>query len=81
MKSLVLSHQASNGLSENFLSFRERDDLFEQLHSSLESFSYTNIAKTEQIALKIDALKIVLDIEIHPTIILILQVHVLDEWC
>jgi hypothetical protein len=79
MKSLVSSHQADNRLSENFLSFRERDKLFEQLHASLEFISRTSGKTFQQLPIKIDSLQIVLDLEIDSTTILIREVHGFDE--
>jgi hypothetical protein len=81
MKSLVFSELAEKRLSENHLSFREQDDLWEHLHPSLEFFSRISIAQKVRIPVKIDILKIEVELEIRPTSIFIAQVHLLGESC
>ena len=81
MKSLVLSGQAANRLSENFLGFRDQDELFEHLHSSLEIISRISDENPQQLSLKIDSLQIVLKIEIYPTMMVIEEVYILNSQC
>ncbi len=79
MKSLISSIQADYRLSEICLSFQERDQLFEQVYASFEYIFRTSSEKFQQIPLKIDALQIVLDLEIDSTTILISKVRIFNE--
>jgi hypothetical protein len=81
MKSLIFSHQAEAKLSESLLSFQERDALIEQLHLQFEFISRTVCQKHNQFPLKIDSLSLVLDMEVCPEAIVIVQIQVLDECC
>jgi hypothetical protein len=81
MKTIVFSLDAESGLSECQLGFRERDELFEQLHSSIEFISRTNFTEHRQFSINIDAMLIVLDLEISSTTILVAQVHTFFQRC
>ena len=81
MKTLVLSHQASKILSESLLGIQDQDLLIENLCNTFEFLSRPNFRKTQLIPLKVDLLHIVLNVEIRPTAILIIEVHILGEKC
>ncbi len=81
MKSLICSLEANAKLTGILLGVREQDQLMENLHSSFEYISRTPGRKNYRFPLKIDSFKIVLELEIHPTAILIGDICLLDECC
>jgi hypothetical protein len=81
MKSIVFSHQASKWLSENYLNFPERDELFQQLHFSLEFIFRTSKESFHQYPLKIDHLRIIFELEADCQQILIVRIYASGECC
>jgi hypothetical protein len=81
MKSLVFSSDAGTELTACLLSFQEQDELMEALHNSFEFISRSSQQKSQRLALKIDSIRAVFDLEVCPTTIFIARIRVLDNHC
>jgi hypothetical protein len=79
MKTLVCSHETDAWLSHHKVGFPERDNLLEELYPHLEFLSRNSQDRFGQIPIKIDFLRIVLELEIDSTTVLIIRVRDLDE--
>jgi len=71
--------QADDWFSEHDLSFRERDNLIEYLHVSLEHISRTSQTNFQLFPLKIDCLLLILELEIDSTTILVEEIRSFGE--
>jgi hypothetical protein len=80
MKAIVFGFQAQKTLSAFGLDCRVMDS-FEQFVTALEYISRTSSKHFEILALQIEALQIVFDLEIDSTKILVSQVRVIGDGC
>lgn len=79
MRTLIFSLQADDWFSEHNLSFRERDNLIEQLHASLVYISRTSQTNFQLFPLNIDCLHLILELEINSTTILVVEIRSFGE--
>jgi len=66
MKTLVCSHETDAWLSHHKVGFPERDNLLEELYPHLEFLSRNSQDRFGQIPIKIDFLRIVLELKLIP---------------
>ncbi len=80
MKSIILSQQGQNWLSEHGLSPQNWDVLMIEQHATFLLIS-RNSQRFQQFPLKIDFLQVILELEYDPVAILIQEIHGYDESC